>query len=941
MPYYPPPSGGGSGTVTSVTVTGANGIGVSGSPITTSGTIALTLGAITPSTVNAVTLSGSSTPTLAVTGTSAISGTNTGDQTITLTSDVTGSGTGSFATTIKSSVGLAGSPTTTTQSPADNSTKIATTAYVDNAVLGQDFKQAVNVATTSVLASYVYNNGSSGVGATITAVATGVISFDGTALTAGMRVLVKNETSTSTPNNGIYTVTVAGAIGVALILTRATDFDQSTDIDAGDSVFVISGTTQSTTTWAYNGATAPTIGTTNITFAQTAGQGSFTAGNGIAITGNSIAIDTSVTVDKTTSQVLTHKDVTDATNTFPTFNQNTTGSAATLTTGRTISITGDVTYTSPAFNGSGNVTAAGTVTALNGTSLAGLATGILKNTTTTGVPTIAAAGTDYQIPITLTTTGTSGAATFTSGTLNIPQYSGGGNVVGPASSTDSTLALFDGTTGLLLKDTGNSTSVALTYGTITTGQLRPATGAGNGQQFFVAGGDGGTSTSLGGLMRIKGGAGGATSGNAGGVTIEGGTTAGTGNGGTVTIAGGSSTGGTAGNIVLGNPGTVQIQKTGTSNNVILDVSGISAARTATFPDASGTLTLLGNASVGSGSIVLASTAPTATPTASTISEWDANKNYTANAFIPGFTTTATAAGTTTLTIASTQTQVFTGSTTQIVKLPTTSVAQGAQYNVINESTGAVTVQSSGANIVIILASGTSGTFTANTATPTTAANWIPEYLGEIISSGKSLAATASLTLAGTDGTVMTFPTTSQTIPGLSISNTWTSINSFISGGAAFRGATSGSVTVSATAIAGSNTATLQAATGTVALIPTPQTNYVATDETTASTTYANLTTSQAVTVTVGISQTVQVVFSAGLYNGPANMRLSVAVSGATTTAASDTWSLRSDTATFSLLQTMVFYFTGLTAGSNTFTLQAKTPSGTMHYFERRITAVAL
>lgn len=90
-------AGGGSGTVTSVAVSGANGIGVSGSPITTSGTIALTLGAITPSSVNA---SGT------VTG-SNLSGTNTGDQTITLTGDVTGSGTGSFATTL-ASVGTAG-----------------------------------------------------------------------------------------------------------------------------------------------------------------------------------------------------------------------------------------------------------------------------------------------------------------------------------------------------------------------------------------------------------------------------------------------------------------------------------------------------------------------------------------------------------------------------------------------------------------------------------------------------------------------------------------------------------------------------------------------------------------------------------------------------------------------------------------------------------------
>lgn len=50
---------------------------------------------------------------------------------------------------------------------------------------------------------------------------------------------------------------------------------------------------------------------------------------------------------------------------FPIFNQNTTGSAATFTTGRTIGITGDLTYTSPAFNGSANVTAAGTLATVN------------------------------------------------------------------------------------------------------------------------------------------------------------------------------------------------------------------------------------------------------------------------------------------------------------------------------------------------------------------------------------------------------------------------------------------------------------------------------------------------------------------------------------------------------------------------------------------------
>ena len=45
----------------------------------------------------------------------------------------------------------------------------------------------------------------------------------------------------------------------------------------------------------------------------------------------------------------------------PTLNQNTTGSAATLTTGRTIGMTGDVSWTSASFDGSGNVTGTSTL----------------------------------------------------------------------------------------------------------------------------------------------------------------------------------------------------------------------------------------------------------------------------------------------------------------------------------------------------------------------------------------------------------------------------------------------------------------------------------------------------------------------------------------------------------------------------------------------------
>jgi hypothetical protein len=72
----------GSGTVTDVSVVTANGISGSVATSTTTPAITLSLGAIVPASVNSVVLSGSATPTLAVTGTTAVSGTNTGDNAV-------------------------------------------------------------------------------------------------------------------------------------------------------------------------------------------------------------------------------------------------------------------------------------------------------------------------------------------------------------------------------------------------------------------------------------------------------------------------------------------------------------------------------------------------------------------------------------------------------------------------------------------------------------------------------------------------------------------------------------------------------------------------------------------------------------------------------------------------------------------------------------------
>jgi hypothetical protein len=96
----------------------------------------------------------------------------------------------------------------------------------------------------------------------------------------------------------------------------------------------------------------------------------------------------------------------------------------------------------------------------------------------------------------------------------------------------------------------------------------------------------------------------------------------------------------------------------------------------------------------------------------------------------GYTTTATAAGTTTLTNASNNQQLFTGSTTQTVVMPVAStMTVGARYLIENNSTGIVTIQSSGANTIVALPSNMSVKVTCILASGTTAASWDYEYVG--------------------------------------------------------------------------------------------------------------------------------------------------------------------------------------------------------------------
>jgi len=90
----------------------------------------------------------------------------------------------------------------------------------------------------------------------------------------------------------------------------------------------------------------------------------------------------------------------------------------------------------------------------------------------------------------------------------------------------------------------------------------------------------------------------------------------------------------------------------------------------------------------------------------------------------GYTTTATAAGTTTLTATSGYYQLFTGTTTQTVVLPVTStLAAGVAYEIENNSTGNLTVQSSGLNTIATVLPGSTAHFLCIGTTLTTAADW--------------------------------------------------------------------------------------------------------------------------------------------------------------------------------------------------------------------------
>jgi len=161
-----------------------------------------------------------------------------------------------------------------------------------------NWHEAVKLGTAAALPnSPTYDNGTSGVGATLTAGSNIRLVVDGANATTGDRVLVQDQSTAA--HNGIYDVTNQGAASgspAAWVLTRAIDFDGSPtgQIKSGESVYVLSGSTNSGQGFVVTSTSDPhTVGTHDITMTQFTGTQAFTAGTTLTITGNTIDHDAS------------------------------------------------------------------------------------------------------------------------------------------------------------------------------------------------------------------------------------------------------------------------------------------------------------------------------------------------------------------------------------------------------------------------------------------------------------------------------------------------------------------------------------------------------------------------------------------------------------------------------------------------------------------------
>jgi hypothetical protein len=163
-----------------------------------------------------------------------------------------------------------------------------TKEYVDGVAEGLRTKPATEIATTTNLTA-LYDNGISGVGATLTAAANGAFpEIDDITLTSingGTNgVLVKNQTNRY--ENGRYNLTTLGDANTPWVLTRCALCDESNEIP-GSYTFVKRGTINGGSGWVQLVTNSETfaVGVDDIFITQFSGVGTYSAGTGLSLVG--------------------------------------------------------------------------------------------------------------------------------------------------------------------------------------------------------------------------------------------------------------------------------------------------------------------------------------------------------------------------------------------------------------------------------------------------------------------------------------------------------------------------------------------------------------------------------------------------------------------------------------------------------------------------------
>ncbi len=208
-------------------------------------------------------------------------------------------------------------------------------------------------------------------------------------------------------------------------------------------------------------------------------------------------------------------------------------------------------------------------------------------------------------------------------------------------------------------------------------------------------------------------------------------------------------------------------------NITLTLGG--APATSLLQNVSLTLGWSGLLSIIRGGTGVGSVTTIPTPTA--FAGWDINKNLSSNNFISGTTLVTNSGGTTILTVSSAGQYIFNGTTFQTVELPVVStLAIGQSWKLINESTNALFVISSGSNSVVTMQPLTQTILTFNGVNATDATSWDVQYTSNTIGV-QSITGTANQVIASspTGNITLSLPqnidtTSSPTFSSLTLSS---------------------------------------------------------------------------------------------------------------------------------------------------------------------------